>query len=256
MRKIVFFDIDGTLLNKENKLPESAKKAIKALQANGIYVAIATGRAPFMFKELRKELGIESFVSFNGQYVVFEGEIIKRNPLSKKLLSNLVQFSTKKGHPLVFQSEKTMKANVKDDPFIKISLESLNFTHPEIDENFYQHHDIYQSLIFCEQADEQMYIERYPAFTFIRWHKYSMDVIPKGGSKAEGIQTMIKELQVEMENVYAFGDSLNDIEMLQAVGTGVAMGNGLDIVKENADFVTGDVEEDGIYNGLKKLHLI
>ena len=61
---------------------------------------------------------------------------------------------------------------------------------------------------------------------------------------------------MEMENVYAFGDSLNDIEMLQAVGTGVAMGNGLDIVKENADFVTGDVEEDGIYNGLKKLHLI
>ena len=74
MKKIVFFDIDGTLLDHEKNLPDSTKKAIKLLQDNGVFVAIATGRAPFMFTNLREELEIDSFVSFNGQFVVFENQ--------------------------------------------------------------------------------------------------------------------------------------------------------------------------------------
>ena len=80
--KIVFFDIDGTLLDHEKKLPASTKEAIKQLQDSGVFVAIATGRAPFMFESLREELGIDTFVSFNGQYVVFEGKVVYKNPLT------------------------------------------------------------------------------------------------------------------------------------------------------------------------------
>ena len=80
--------------------------------------------------------------------------------------------------------------------------------------------------------------------------------MPKGGSKAEGIKKLIEKLGFKMENVYAFGDGLNDIEMLQTVGTGIAMGNALDIVKEYADLVTTNVEDDGIVNGLKEVGLL
>lgn len=72
-KKIIFFDIDGTLLDDDKKMPLTAEKAVFALKELGHEVAIATGRAPFMFKDIREQLEIDSYVSFNGQYVVLRG---------------------------------------------------------------------------------------------------------------------------------------------------------------------------------------
>ncbi|KUP07643.1 hypothetical protein Q75_05300 [Bacillus coahuilensis p1.1.43] len=256
MSKIVFFDIDGTLLDHEKKLPTTTKQAIRQLKDNGIFVAIATGRAPFMFEWLIDELELDSYVSFNGQYVQFENKVIYENPLSQPELEKIIDDATNRNHPLVFLNEQTMKANTDHHPFIQQSMESLKFIHPERDDHFYQDKKIYQSLLFCEKGEENYYREAYKDFHFIRWHKYSMDILPKGGSKAEGIKQMIKKLNFDLKDVYAFGDGLNDIEMIQEVGTGVVMGNASDEVKQYADFVTHDVAEEGIPYGLKKLGLL
>ncbi|MCV5432962.1 HAD hydrolase family protein, partial [Escherichia coli] len=80
---------------------------------------------------------------------------------------------------------------------------------------------------------------------------YSMDIIPNGGSKAKGIEKFIERLGFNREQVYAFGDGLNDLEMIEAVGTGIVMGNGHEDLKKLANYVTKDVSEDGIYHGLK-----
>jgi Cof subfamily protein (haloacid dehalogenase superfamily) len=256
MKKIVFFDIDGTLLDHDKNLPLSTKRALQELKNNGVFVAIATGRAPFMFESLREELDIDSFVSFNGQYVVFENQVIYQNPLDTTELSLFLKETRKNNHPLVFLTEKTMKASVDYHPYIEESLATLKFPHPEEDEQFYESRNIYQSLLFCEQQKEQYYRNEYPSFSFIRWHPYSVDVLPSGGSKAEGIKKMIERLNFKLEDVYAFGDGLNDIEMLNAVGTGVAMGNGTDEAKRHANVITTDVDNNGIWNGLKELKLI
>jgi Cof subfamily protein (haloacid dehalogenase superfamily) len=256
MKKIVFFDIDGTLLDHEKCLPASTKKAINLLKKNDVFVAIATGRAPFMFESLCEELAIESFVSFNGQFVVFENEMIYENPLNEAELQRLFQDAEKNAHPLIFMNEETMKASVRHHPFIEKGMGSLNFPHPEKDNTFYVNRKIYQSLLFCENQDENHYLSGYPQFDFIRWHPNAVDILPKGGSKAEGIKKMIKRLGFDLKDVYAFGDGLNDLEMLREVGIGVAMGNGVPEAKELADFITSDVSEDGIWNGLKELQLI
>ncbi|MFJ5713474.1 Cof-type HAD-IIB family hydrolase [Neobacillus sp. NPDC093127] len=256
MKKIVFFDIDGTLLDHEKSLPASTKKAIELLKENGTFVAIATGRAPFMFESLREELGIDSYVSFNGQFVVFENEVVYENPLNEVELKRLVQYAEIKNHPIVFMNEKTMKASVQIHPFIEKSLGSLNFSHPEKDNSFYVNRKIYQSLLFCEESEDEKYLADFPDLNFIRWHSYSVDVLPKGGSKAEGIKKMIERLGFDLKDVYAFGDGLNDLEMLKAVGTGVSMGNGVPEAKQLADLITTDVGNDGIWNGLKELQLI
>ncbi|WML51859.1 Cof-type HAD-IIB family hydrolase [Neobacillus sp. PS3-12] len=256
MKKIVFFDIDGTLLDHDKNLPLSTMRALKELKNNGVFVAIATGRAPFMFESLREELEIDSFVSFNGQYVVFENQVIYQNPLDTNELSMFLKETRKNNHPLVFLTEKTMKASVDYHPFIEESLGTLKFPHPEEDVHFYESRNIYQSLVFCEEQKEQYYRSEYPGFSFVRWHPYSVDVLPSGGSKAEGIKKMIERLDFKLEDVYAFGDGLNDIEMLKAVGTGVAMGNGTDEAKRHANVITTDVDNNGIWNGLKELKLI
>ncbi len=256
MSKIVFFDIDGTLLDHHKKLPPSTKQAISRLKDNGTFVAIATGRAPFMYEPLREELGIDSYVSFNGQYVVFENYVIYTNPLDTGRLEVLLKDSEAKGHPVVHLDHETMKANHENDEYINKSMASLKFTHPEFQPEFYKGRDIYQSLLFCDEDEEGFYREKYPEFSFIRWHEHSMDILPDGGSKAEGIKRMIDKLGFRMEDVYAFGDGLNDIEMIKGVGTGVAMGNAVEELKRHADFVTADVADDGISKALKKLGLI
>ncbi|PLS16515.1 Cof-type HAD-IIB family hydrolase [Bacillus sp. M6-12] len=255
-KKIVFFDIDGTLLDQDKKLPDSTRIAIKELQENGVFVAIATGRAPFMFEPLRKQLDIDTFVSFNGQYVVFEDEVVYRNPLSENAIGRLAVQAKKRGTPLVYMNEATMKATVRGSERIEESLASLRFPHPEQDEEFYKNRDIFQSLLFCTDDEEKGYTDVFPEFHFIRWHPYSIDVLPKGGSKAEGIKILMERVGFKLEDVYAFGDGLNDIEMLKAVGYGIAMGNAGEEVKEHAYYVTKDVGEDGILHGLKEMKLI
>jgi Cof subfamily protein (haloacid dehalogenase superfamily) len=256
MGKIIFFDIDGTLLNHEKKLPSKTKQAIQLLKERGVFVAIATGRAPFMFEEIRKELDIDSYVSFNGQYVVFENKLLFKNPLNKDELHRLHNHSSEYGHPMVFMSEQSMKSSVPHHQYIKISMESLHMAHPEEDESYYKNRDILQSLLFVEEKNEHLYENMYPNFHFVRWHPFSVDVIPKGGSKAEGIKKMVDQLGFKMEEVYAFGDGLNDLEMISAVGTGVAMGNAVNELKEHANLITKDVDQDGIWHGLKELELI
>ncbi|MBD3106885.1 Cof-type HAD-IIB family hydrolase [Bacillus sp. AGMB 02131] len=255
-KKIVFFDIDGTLLDFNKELPESTRAAVKTLKENGVYVAIATGRAPFMIEEIRKELDIDSYVCFNGQYVVFEDEIIYRNPLSKNKLHNLLEHTKEKQVPVVLMNEYGARTTVPYSKHIEDSLRSFKLKHPEFDAEYHHHNDIFQSLLYCSEQEEKEYIQEHTDLKFIRWHPICMDVVPFGGSKAIGINEFIKRAQFQLENVYAFGDGLNDIEMLQTVGTGIAMGNAEKELLKHADVVTTAVDEDGIYNGLLKVGLI
>lgn len=255
--KIVFFDIDGTLLDHDKKLPDSTKRAVKELQENDVFVAIATGRSPFMFETLREELNIDTFVSLNGQYVVFENEVIYRNPLKRTVVKKLHETAKENNQtPLVFMSEATMKSSVANNKRIEEAIGSLKFPYPDVKSDFYEESDIYQALLFCTEAEEKPFTSEYDQFRFIRWHEYSTDVLPRGGSKAEGINTLMDHIGFKLDDVYAFGDGLNDVEMLNAVGHGVAMGNATQIVKKYADYITRDVADDGIYYGLKQLKLI
>ena len=89
-----------------------------------------------------------------------------------------------------------------------------------------------------------------------RWHPLFTDLIPEGSSKAVGIECLLKHFGIRREETMAFGDGANDIEMLDYVGTGVAMGNAADIVKAHADYVTDSSDDDGIANALTRLGII
>jgi len=253
-KKWIFFDVDGTLLNDEKCIPGSAKKAVEALKAAGHEVAIATGRAPFMIQHVREALGIDTFVSFNGQFVVYKGEVIHKNPYRSADLENLERFAARFRHPLVFMGEADMKANVKDNPLIRESLATLNYEHPAYQDRYYAETEIYQALLFCREEEEKAYASLAP-FRIVRWHPYSADILPKNGSKAQGIKKLLEWAGDKPEDVIAFGDGANDIEMLSFAGIGVAMGNAVDRLKTVADFVTKPVDEDGIAYAVDQLRL-
>lgn len=256
-KHIIFFDIDGTLLDKDKCLPKSAKEAIFSLKKLGHEVAIATGRAPFMFSELREELDIDTYVSYNGQYVVLNGEVIYTNPLNRKALESLTELAVSNNHPVVYMDHEDMRANVPDHEYIHESISTLKINHfPSHDPHYYEERDLYQSLLFCKEGEEKLYQDKYKEFDFVRWHPVSVDVIPAGGSKAKGIQKIVEKLGIPKENQAAFGDSLNDLEMLSLIENSVAMGNGHELAKKAAKYITRSVDEDGILHGLKILGLL
>ncbi|MEK3837844.1 Cof-type HAD-IIB family hydrolase [Paenibacillus sp. FSL R7-0128] len=256
LKKTIFFDIDGTIYDEDKNIPASTREAIAELKRRGHHVAIATGRADYMFEGLRGELRIDSYVSLNGQYVVYEGKPVYKNPIATSVLEELTLFAEKLDHPVAYTDTAGMRVNVADHEYINTSVGSLKLVFPTHDAGYFLKNDIYQAMIFCPQESQQIYAERYPELSFIRWHPLCMDVLPGNGSKANGIAEMLKVIGVEKEEVYAFGDGLNDVEMLGYVGYGIAMGNGEQEAKAAASFITKSVREDGIYEGLKMVGLL
>ena len=254
--QLILFDIDGTLLDHNHQVPSSAKAAVAALQAAGHTVALATGRSPFMLEQLRLELGLSSYVGFNGQYVVHEGEVIYMNPHATELLRELATFAAERNHPLVHLDAERMSCSQAYHPYVEQCMSSLRVEHPACDPLFYEGRAIFQTMLFCTQEQEEAYRSRFNKLHFVRWHSYSMDVLPAEGSKAAGIQMLMERTGFRQEDTIAFGDNYNDMEMFSYVGCGIAMGNAPEPVKSLAALVTAEAHQDGIWRGLQWAGLI
>jgi Cof subfamily protein (haloacid dehalogenase superfamily) len=253
--QVVFFDVDFTLLNNEKELPPDTIEAVRKLKDSGIVVAIATGRPPYMFKPIADKLGIDTFVSINGSLVIHKGEVIHRHTIEKQALEELEERAKRNGHALSYFAYEGAFANQDKHPYILQCFEDLKYPPPEYRPNVWKELDIFQALVYCTEEEQDLY-EPMEAFRFVRWHEFSMDGLPKGSSKAKGIEVLLQHLGLDRSKAVAFGDGLNDREMLTYVGMGVAMGNAHPELKPHADFVTKTVDDGGIAYGLKHLELI
>jgi Cof subfamily protein (haloacid dehalogenase superfamily) len=171
-------------------------------------------------------------------------------------LSYLVEESTQKGHEMAFYHNEYVYTTAQDHPFIQESFDSFHMAYPPLNRDFYKNSPVYQSVLFCEHTDEAYYAQSYPHFDFVRWHERAVDVLPKGCSKAKGIEQFLERAGFKKENTFAFGDGKNDLQMLSYVGTGVAMGNAVSELKQCADIVTSSCDEDGIMKGLQEAGLL
>lgn len=256
-KSIIFFDVDGTLFDETKIVPKTAKEAIFELKERGHEIAIATGRAPFMFEELRKDLSIDTYVSFNGQYVVVHGELIYKKPLNQSALEALATDATQLNFPMMHVDPYDMKISVPKHEYIDKSMDELKLTAKAThNPNFYKGREIFQSLLFCKEGEENYFREKYKEFRFLRWHPLSVDVDPVGGTKALGIEKVTEYLGIPKEQQYAFGDGLNDLEMLNHVPNSFAMADGHPRAKQAAKYITKPANEDGILYGLKMVGLL
>ncbi|AXI00112.1 Cof-type HAD-IIB family hydrolase [Sporosarcina sp. PTS2304] len=255
-KKIVFFDLDGTLMSRDKTILESTKQSLQALQDKGIYTVICTGRAPLMFKWLVEELSFDSYISMNGQHVVFEGKEIFSNPMKVETLQHLANVAKKNGHGLTYSTFESFVTNVADHPLVTDSTSRLKIPYPPVDADVFLHSDVNQVQIYSNVEETEEYINLFKGYSFVRWDESSVDMLPEGASKAIGIQKMLEYLGIPVENSYAFGDGLNDMQMIQAVGTGIVMDNGVEELKEVADLITDSCDDDGILKGLLKVGLL
>lgn len=147
-----------------------------------------------MLEQVRLELELESYVSFNGQYVMHQGELIHSNPICSEALEQLSAFAELSGHPLVYLDHSQMSCSQEYHPHVDLCLTSLGVTYPGFSKSFCTNRLIYQTMLFCSPEEETVYRERFRDLHFVRWHPLSMDVLPAGGSKAEGVSRLADRL--------------------------------------------------------------
>ncbi|PSJ80705.1 Cof-type HAD-IIB family hydrolase [Neisseria iguanae] len=259
--KIIFFDIDNTIYRKyTDTLRPSVGEALAALKQRSILTAIATGRPPVAIpakvKALIQEAGIDMLVTINGQYIEFQGKTLQHYPMETDKAAAVCDFLAQQNIAYAFVNHAEIAVS-EETAWVKDALSRIVSSY-QVDAYYYLQHPVYQLLAFYKQEKDteiDAAVAQMGAKT-ARWHENAVDILCQEGSKARGIEHAIAKLGIDMKNVMAFGDSFNDVEMMQAVGFGVAMGNGEEAVKALADYVCPSVDEDGVLRALQDLGVI
>ena len=254
--KIVFFDIDGTLFKLHtNEISSKTLETLQKLRANGIKICIATGRSPMGLPTF-EGIEFDAYLTYNGSYCYADNTTIFSNSIPKEDVKQILANAEKMGKPVTVALKSEMSSNGLDkDLEHYMAVENLDL---EVSEDFEEkvEDEVYQVMLACSPEEYDAILENVKAAKIATWWDKAVDIIPSNGGKGMGIAAMLKYYGFDKSEALAFGDGNNDIEMLQAVGTGVAMGNASTDLKAVADEICGDVGEDGIYHYCMKMGLI
>ncbi len=264
MTKIIFFDIDGTLLSfRTHQVPTSTIEAVRQVRERGVKVWIATGR-PLPFISNLGTLEYDGLMCVNGGHCRIQtneqpndkATIIHSQPVNQADVERMVAEQHKSGMAVVYASnDNTILTAPKGIPSTVTNIFTLlNITQPALakpEEALGM--EVMQVIAFFSEA-EQEYIMTHvlKSCDATRWHPDFADCISKGTDKASGIDHVLRHYGFNINEAMAFGDGGNDIQMLRHAGIGVAMGNANDEVKAAADIVTKSVDDDGVADILNK----
>ncbi|SDN65351.1 Cof-type HAD-IIB family hydrolase [Bacillus sp. OK048] len=254
--KIVFFDIDGTITNHEDgSISNNTKAVINELKKKGLKIVAATGR-PFSMCEDIRALGIDTFITANGGYVKHKKQVIHKVPIDKNIIEEVVKFAQIQNNGLSFYTEDFSMNGVKNPHIFNALRETLSLNdYPSVNKMIH-HQEVFLLCLFADNVILEKYITRFPHLSFRRWHPYVLNVLQEDVSKSLAIKKVLQYFAIDSSEAIAFGDGNNDIDMLELVGLGVAMGNGSEKLKAVADFVTRKSSENGIEFALKQYKII
>lgn len=255
---LLFFDIDGTLIGEENhKMPESTRYAIEQARKNGHICVINTGRTLKMVGEdITGLTKFDGLLMGCGTMIVYQGKTLLHSTFTEKEALEIMDGLQRhridailEGCENNYMADREKMFSPEFAAFSK-NFENLHYAgYAEAAGNFDKFYSYVEDVSNMEAfqrefADRLDFIDRKGGF---------FEVVPKGHSKASAMSCLAEALNIPMTETAAFGDSSNDIPMIQCAKYGIAMGNASKEVKEIADYVTTDIEQDGILNALKWL---
>lgn len=262
-KKIIFFDIDGTIFSEKTfSIPESTKIALKLAKENGHLLFINTGRPYCEIEGFIKEVNFDGYICGCGTYIEYRGKELFHKSLGHELSKDIADTIIKckldsilEGHyniyydhdnNIVCNETKRIKKRHTELGFYKgLTLDDSSIEFDKFvmwrneSSNFIEFHKKYENLLEFIQRDTDFF-----------------EVVPLGFSKASGIKFLIDYLNISLEDTFAIGDSANDLSMLEYANTSIAMGNSDKSLFDLVSYVTTDIEEDGIYNALKHYKII
>lgn len=257
MIKAAFFDVDGTLLSHNTRqVCRSTRDAIHALREKGIACVVATGRHVVQMDKLPMEgIDFDGYVTLNGQLVLDrERSAIFGVPIEGEGKALAIRLFREKQVPALLMEKDRIYLNYINED-VRVVQKAITSPMPELGE--YSGEDIYQICPYFFGDTPEIVEKCYDHCVVTRWGgNGGVDIIARGGGKVGGLRAWLEANNITREETIAFGDGENDLDMIKFAGIGVAMGNAVPEVKEAADYVTGDVDDDGIEKALKHFGLL
>ncbi|HEL2109975.1 Cof-type HAD-IIB family hydrolase [Streptococcus suis] len=279
MRKIIFLDVDGTLVDYHNRIPESAIRAIRQARENGHLVYVCTGRSRAEMQPELWEIGLDGMIGGNGSYVEHQGQVVMHQVISKDDSRAIVDWLHERGLEFYLESNNGLFAseNFRERARETLRIYSMNKGKTAEEVANQEVEDVIHGIVF----DGELYRDDLNKVSFLldsyQDHLDSKEAFPQlvantwGGrgetalfgdlgvkdiNKAHAISVLLDHIGANQVDTIAFGDAKIDIPMLNYCATGVAMGNGGAEILAMADMITDDVEENGLYNAFEKLGLL
>lgn len=274
-RKIIFLDIDGTLTEPgSNEPPASALKAVQEAQKKGHYVCLCTGRNYEMLSPLLK-FGFDGVIASSGGYIVFKDEIIYDCPMTEAQKKTALHILKKNG---VFRTVECKDGSYTDEGFKEFLRENaqqggnseLLRWREQIEHSLnilpmkeYKGQPIYKIVMMCQslkqlEEPKQMLCEDFE-FCIQDIDQYGIingELVNRKFDKGKGIERICQCLDIPVNDTIAFGDSMNDKEMMETAGISLCMENGSESLKKLADDICPSVQDNGLYQGFLKYGLV
>ena len=279
MSKIIFLDVDGTLIDYEAKLPASAAKAVDMARANGHKVYICTGCSKAEIEQ-RNLCELDGMIGGNGAYVEDHGHVVMHQGLSKEDVKHIVDWCNERHLGFYLEANSGMYCNdymLEQGPETMIKyaqgkgadLTKAKETSKKFMDGFIhlQGEDLYRddvnkiSFILSRYQDHLDSQKEFPHLIANTWGGKGEvalygDLGPTGITKRHAIEVLLDYLGADQKDTISFGDAKIDLSMFECCDYNVAMGNGGKEIKEAADYITTDVNDDGLYNAFRYLNLI
>ena len=256
-RKAVFFDIDGTLWDEHFVIPESTKEAIRKLRENGQLAFLCSGRTrAFIQDERLLALGFDGIVAGCGTWIEMDGKTLFYKKLEQELIEDTIHILKEYGIPTVYEGSRNLYMDLEEfeeDPYGLRLKETLGEDLLPVTGN----EAIMEISKFSCSTPDDAYLKVLSHleenFTPLVHDAACAEFIPKGFSKASGIEKTCELLGIEKEDTYAFGDSINDVEMLKQAYYSFAVANARDEVKKAARFQADSNVNNGVLKILQNL---
>ncbi|MGX7132340.1 Cof-type HAD-IIB family hydrolase [Enterococcus songbeiensis] len=253
-RALTFFDLDGTLLDAHSQVTPEVADAMQQLKQNDILPIIATGRTEPEVRHIMEAAKIESDIVMNGAFIRVNGTEIHSDRLDPELCRNVYEAVLENGDQLSYYNENNIWCTGYNDELIN-AYQFIHSQIPPIDPLAFEKYPV-NMLLVLGKNNEGFYEERFPELNFFRNTPYSLDTVKKSVSKGNAVTILKQAMNLENVPTYGFGDGPNDLALLQACDTKIAMANGAPVLKEIADFVTKKNTEGGILHALRHFDLL
>ncbi len=267
--KLIAIDMDGTLLLPDHTVSPGVRAAIAAARSRGIRVVLTTGRPFAGVERYLTELGMtgkeDYCITYNGALVqkAQDGSTVAQTPLSYDDYRFLERLSREVGshfhaldrHTLYTANRDISRYTVHESYVATIPLMFCEAENMDPNATFLKVMMIDEPAIL-DQAIARIPDEVKMRYTFLKSATYYLEILNKRVNKGEGVRLLAESLNIASDEVMAIGDQENDIAMIQYAGTGVAMGNAIDSVKEAANFITGTHLEDGVAQAIERFALV
>ena len=260
-RKIVFLDLDGTLFDVPRGLYEptiKTRETISKLKKNGHLVFICSGRCKCLLDDFIKSLDVSGFVLGNGTYCEMNNEVLFNDMFNEDIMDNMCEYIINHDGVPFCEGQEYIYVPDLNNSLFRLFVDSWHINDQIFKDKKTANNFNMMMAAFKREADRRAFSLHFKNQADItnQYGFISVDINRLGANKGNAIKRLLKHLDISYKDAYAFGDGLNDIEMMEAVYNSYAMDNACERLKEVARFKAPDVLNDGFYKTMLKEKLV